>query len=145
MGAADASLIALHVMTSSGMPKEVYLEDVIERVVKMVKVQLQHTIYPEFDPVYRVDPKNKSKLHSTPKLLHSCHIKELKNELLLFIVVAGYTGNTKAKRARSHGTKNSATLYLYNKLSQIVGLLSELVDMQTLTDNIVLEVSTKYA
>ena len=64
MGAADASLIALHVMTSSGMPKEVYLEDVIERVVKMVKVQLQHTIYPEFDPVYRVDPKNKSKLHN---------------------------------------------------------------------------------
>ena len=64
MGAADASLIALHVMTSERMPKEVYLEDVIERVVKMVKVQLQQTIFPNFDPVYRIDPKNKSTVNT---------------------------------------------------------------------------------
>ena len=61
MGAMDAALVALYVMTSKKMPKEVYLEDVIERLVRMTKVQLQHTIYPEYDPVYRVDPKNKSK------------------------------------------------------------------------------------
>jgi len=42
------------------MPKEVFLEDVIERVVRMSKMQLYNAIYPEFDPVYRVDPHNKS-------------------------------------------------------------------------------------
>jgi len=44
------------------MPKEVFLEDVIERVVRMSKMQLYNAIYPEFDPVYRVDPHNKSVL-----------------------------------------------------------------------------------
>ena len=45
------------------MPKEVFIEDVIERVVRMSKMQLYNAIYPEFDPVYRADPHNKSVLH----------------------------------------------------------------------------------
>jgi cohesin loading factor subunit SCC2 len=49
-------------MTSHDMPKEVFLEDVIEKVVRLARTQLDHAIYPVFDPVYRADPKNKSKL-----------------------------------------------------------------------------------
>jgi len=45
------------------MPKEVFIEDVIERVVRMSKMQLYNAVYPEFDPVYRADPHNKSVLH----------------------------------------------------------------------------------
>lgn len=41
------------------MHKMVYLEDVIERIIIYGKFQLQNTIYPEFDPVYRVDPSAK--------------------------------------------------------------------------------------
>ncbi len=59
--AVDAALTALYIMTSSNMPKQVYLEDVIERLVMMTKMQLSNTIFPEFDPVYRIDPKNKRK------------------------------------------------------------------------------------
>jgi len=58
--ALDAALTALYIMTSHGMPKEVFIEDVIERVVRMSKMQLYNAVYPEFDPVYRVDPRNKS-------------------------------------------------------------------------------------
>jgi len=57
--AIDASLTALYIMTSSSMPKEVFIEDVIDKVVRMTKMQLYNAIYPEFDPVYRVDPHNK--------------------------------------------------------------------------------------
>ena len=57
----DAALTALYVMTSPSMPKEVYIEDVIERISMMSKMQIVNTIYPEFDPVYKVDPKNKRK------------------------------------------------------------------------------------
>jgi len=60
--ALDAALTALYIMTSNSMPKEVFLEDVIERVVRMSKMQLYNAIYPEFDPVYRIDPHNKSVL-----------------------------------------------------------------------------------
>ena len=54
---ADASLVIMYILTSPGMPKRVYLEDCIERVVKFMKFQLQNTVYPAFDPVYRVPSK----------------------------------------------------------------------------------------
>lgn len=53
----DASLTAMNIMTSLNMSKRVYLEDVIERCVQFTKFQLSNTIYPSFDPVYRVDSK----------------------------------------------------------------------------------------
>ena len=61
--ALDAALVAMHIMTSSDMPKEVFLEDVIERIVRLTKMQLHNAIYPEFDPVYRIDPHNKSMIY----------------------------------------------------------------------------------
>lgn len=53
---ADACLTALHIMTSLHMPKAVYIEDVIERVLQYTKFHLQNSLYPQYDPVYRVDP-----------------------------------------------------------------------------------------
>lgn len=63
---ADACLTALNIMTSSHMPKAVYIEDVIERVLQYTKFHLQNTLYPQYDPVYRVDPhggEDKEKLY----------------------------------------------------------------------------------
>ena len=59
MRAVDASLTTLYILTSPNMHKRVYLEDVIDRVVLFTKYQLHNTIYPAFDPVYRVDSKDK--------------------------------------------------------------------------------------
>lgn len=50
--------------------------------------------------------------------------------------------NAKLKRARSTGTKNKATLLLYNKLTELIGCLADLVDIQELTDTLVLQLST---
>ncbi|ELU12686.1 hypothetical protein CAPTEDRAFT_160616 [Capitella teleta] len=105
LAAVDAALTALYVMTSPGMPKEVYIEDVIERVVSMAKMQLQNTIFPDYDPVYRIDPKGRS-------------------------------------RSKASGSKHRSSIQLYNKLSDLVGTLSELIDMQELTDTIILQAST---
>lgn len=62
MGAADACLVSLYIMTSPNMPKRVYLEDVIDRVVLFLKYQLHNTIFPSFDCTYRLDNKKKGKL-----------------------------------------------------------------------------------
>ena len=59
MRSMDSALTALYIMTAPEMPKQVYIEDVIERIILFGKYQLQNTIFPEFDPVYRVDPKAK--------------------------------------------------------------------------------------
>ncbi|KAL3869511.1 hypothetical protein ACJMK2_042182, partial [Sinanodonta woodiana] len=110
----DASLTAMYIMTAKDMPKQVYLEDVIERVIIFGKFQLQNTIYPEFDPVYRVDPKDKD----------------------------GYSGSYRMKRARAGQVKHKSTVTLYNKLCDMVGNLAELIEIQELTDTVILQVST---
>ena len=48
----------------------------------------------------------------------------------------------KMKRAKAHGAKNKNILALYNKLTDLVGNLAELVDIQELTDTIILQMST---
>ncbi|XP_037089457.1 nipped-B-like protein [Pollicipes pollicipes] len=75
---ADASLVIMYILTSPGMPKRVYLEDCIERVVKFMKFQLQNTVYPAFDPVYRV-PSKKS---CTAKKKRA-HAKDVRDRSLL--------------------------------------------------------------
>ncbi|XP_033210701.1 nipped-B-like protein [Belonocnema kinseyi] len=113
--AVDASLISLHIMTSSNMPKNVYLEDVIDRIIVFMKFQLQNTIYPSFDPVYRIDSKSKTE-----------------------------TFNSSGRKKRGHAkeVREKSILQVYNKMTELVGLLSELFNIQILTDTSVLHAST---
>ncbi|KAK4306344.1 hypothetical protein Pmani_021828 [Petrolisthes manimaculis] len=108
----DASLTALYIMTASSMSKRVYLEDVIERCVQFIKFQLSNTIYPSFDTVYRIDSKRD-----------------------------GYVGN-KRKRNQCKDVRDRNILGLYNKLHEAVGLLADLLSIQTLTDTTVLQLSS---
>lgn len=113
--AVDASLTALYIMTSHNMPKHVYLEDVIDRIVLFMKFQLQNTIYPSYDPVYRIDSKNKSD---------------------------GFNASGRKKRAHTKEVREKSILQVYNKMHALVGLLAELLSIQVLTDTSVLHAST---
>ncbi|KZC07974.1 PREDICTED: nipped-B-like protein [Dufourea novaeangliae] len=113
--AVDASLIALHIMTSNNMPKMVYLEDVIDRIVLFMKFQLQNTIYPSFDPVYKIDTKNKTD---------------------------SYNSSGRKKRGHMKEVRQKSILQVYNKMHELVGLLAELLNIQVLTDTSVLHAST---
>ncbi|XP_072243922.1 nipped-B-like protein A isoform X1 [Leuresthes tenuis] len=109
---ADACLTALNIMTSLHMPKAVYIEDVIERVLQYTKFHLQNTLYPQYDPVYRVDPHGGGLLSS------------------------------KAKRAKCSTHKQRVIVMLYNKVCDIVSNISELLEIQLLTDTTILQVSS---
>ncbi|XP_016524958.1 nipped-B-like protein A isoform X7 [Poecilia formosa] len=109
---ADACLTALNIMTSTHMPKAVYIEDVIERVLQYTKFHLQNTLYPQYDPVYRVDPHGGGMLSS------------------------------KAKRAKCSTHKQRVIVMLYNKVCDIVSNISELLEIQLLTDTTILQVSS---
>ncbi|XP_033829004.1 nipped-B-like protein A isoform X2 [Periophthalmus magnuspinnatus] len=109
---ADSCLTALNVMTSSHMPKAVYIEDVIERVLQYTKFHLQNTLYPQYDPVYRVDPHGGGLLSS------------------------------KAKRAKCSTHKQRVIIMLYNKVCDVVSNISELLEIQLLTDTTILQVSS---
>ncbi|XP_028916789.1 nipped-B-like protein isoform X1 [Ornithorhynchus anatinus] len=109
---ADACLTAINIMTSPNMPKAVYIEDVIERVIQYTKFHLQNTLYPQYDPVYRVDPHGGGLLSS------------------------------KAKRAKCSTHKQRVIVMLYNKVCDIVSSLAELLEIQLLTDTTILQVSS---
>ncbi|XP_051518111.1 nipped-B-like protein A isoform X2 [Myxocyprinus asiaticus] len=109
---ADACLTALNIMTSSHMPKAVYIEDVIERILQYTKFHLQNTLYPQYDPVYRVNPKGGSMLSS------------------------------KAKRAKCSTAKQRVIIMLYNKVCDVVSNISELLEIQLMTDTTILQVSS---
>ncbi|XP_063051762.1 nipped-B-like protein A isoform X2 [Engraulis encrasicolus] len=109
---ADACLTALNIMTSPHMPKAVYMEDVIERTVQYTKFHLHNTLYPQYDPVYRIDPQGGGML------------------------------TYKAKRARCSTSKQRVIIMLYNKVCDVVSSISELVDIQLLTDTTILQMSS---
>ncbi|KAF7700983.1 nipped-B-like protein B isoform X1 [Silurus meridionalis] len=109
---ADSCLTALNIMTSPRMPKAVYIEDVIERVLQFTKFHLQNTLYPQYDPVYRVDPHG------------------------------GVLLSSKAKRAKCSTHKQRVIVMLYNKVCDIVSNISELLEIQLLTDTTILQVSS---
>ncbi|OCT98780.1 hypothetical protein XELAEV_18011014mg [Xenopus laevis] len=109
---ADACLTAINIMTSQSMPKAVYIEDVIEHVIQYTKYHLQNTLYPQYDPVYRVDPHG------------------------------GGLMSSKAKRAKCSTHKQRVIVMLYNKICDIVASLSELLEIQLLTDTTILQVSS---
>ncbi|KAI5730483.1 hypothetical protein M8J76_014203 [Diaphorina citri] len=113
MRAVDASLTVLYILTSPKMSKRVYIEDVIDRVVIFAKFQLHNTVYPAFDPVYRVSKQEKS-----------------------------YSGSARKKRQYTKEVREKSVLTLYTKLSEVVGLISELLAAQTLTDTTVLHASS---
>uniref|UniRef100_A0A3Q3M6J1 Nipped-B protein n=1 Tax=Mastacembelus armatus TaxID=205130 RepID=A0A3Q3M6J1_9TELE len=108
---ADACLTALNIMTSPHMPKAVYIEDVIERVLQYTKFHLQNSLYPQYDPVYRVDPHG------------------------------GGMHTSKSKRSKCPPHKQKVVVMLYNKVCDIVSNVSELLEIQLLTDTTILQVS----
>ncbi|KYB29713.1 nipped-B-like protein isoform X2 [Tribolium castaneum] len=107
MGAADACLICLYIMTSPNMPKRVYLEEVIDRVVLYIKYHLRNTIFPSFDSTYRLDNKKKD-----------------------------------GRKKKATPVSEKSILVLYTKISELVNLLAELLNIQILTDTSVLHASS---
>ena len=55
----NACEIALNIMTTPNMPKEILLEHVVEHTALFIKGQLAKTIFPEYDPLYRSDNQSK--------------------------------------------------------------------------------------
>ncbi|XP_078354070.1 nipped-B-like protein isoform X1 [Oculina patagonica] len=110
--AVESSLVVLIILTSPSMPKQLYLEEVINRVISLTKFQLKNNIFPEYDPIYRESDPNESALMMP-----------------------------KAKRAKSSNAKLKSMSLFYNKVCELVSLLGDLVDIQALTDTDILQVS----
>ena len=112
---ADAALTAAAIMTSPSMSKQVYIEDAIERAIKLARFQLTNVIYPAYDLTLRVAQQAKEK---------------------------GQTPSKPRGRKPNEGPKKNRNVkILYSRMTDLVGCLAELVEMQPLTDNTIINLS----
>ncbi|XP_032230599.2 nipped-B-like protein B isoform X2 [Nematostella vectensis] len=109
----ESSLVVLNILTSPNIPKQLYLEEVMDRIIRLIKFHLQNNIFPEYDPVYR-DPDAKDNSIFVPK----------------------------SKRSKACAPKMKMLTVFYNKVCELISQLGDLVDVQALTDTTILQVST---
>ncbi|OWR45028.1 putative delangin [Danaus plexippus plexippus] len=119
MCASDACLTALYIMTSPSMPKRIFLEDVIDRIIMFIKFQLNNTIYCVYDPVYSIQSTSKKKVDGRKR-----------------------RGGGAGHASRRCGSSTRAVRELYTHAHECVTLLSELFAAHHLTDTTVLHAST---
>jgi cohesin loading factor subunit SCC2 len=109
---ANACEIALNIMTTKNMSKEIIFENVIEYITLFIKSQLSKTIFPEYDPLYRNDNQS--------------------NDPLL----------TKQKRSKVTGTKCKQVQILYNKIVSLFQGINDLIPLGKYIDTIILSISS---
>ncbi|XP_034840384.1 nipped-B protein isoform X1 [Maniola hyperantus] len=119
MCASDACLTALYIMTSPSMPKRIFLEDVIDRIIMFIKFQLNNSIYCVYDPVYSIQSTSKKKVDGRKRRGGGVGHASKR-----------YSGSTRAVRE------------LYTHAHECVTLLAELFAAHHLTDTTVLHAST---
>ena len=57
MCSADAALVVLHIITAPHMPKKVHIEESVDQILSFTKYQLENSVYPQFDAVYKSENK----------------------------------------------------------------------------------------
>lgn len=68
--ASDAAVVALNIMSSHRMHKQVIIEDVIDRCVGLTRLLLIHLIYPASDSIYKSVNSKKKGAFCSFKHLH---------------------------------------------------------------------------
>lgn len=105
--ASDACVVALNIMSSHRMHKQVIIEDVIDRCIGLTRLLLIHLIYPASDSVYKM--ANTRKKDRAPD---------------------------EARRRKKIGTctRDRFTEYVYERITEVVGLLATLVKSDSMPD-----------
>uniref|UniRef100_A0A6P7EZ04 Nipped-B protein n=1 Tax=Diabrotica virgifera virgifera TaxID=50390 RepID=A0A6P7EZ04_DIAVI len=74
LATADACLICMYIMTSKNMPKRVYLEEVIHRIMQYINHNITNTILPAVDPTYSAENKTKKNNQDSKLISEKCLI-----------------------------------------------------------------------
>ncbi|RDD46191.1 Nipped-B-like protein [Trichoplax sp. H2] len=111
----EATVAVLHILTAKNMPKTLYADENIDSLIDIISYHQVNTLYPIFDPMY----KDKSADNS------------LKSD-----------SNRLKGRGKVSSPKNKLVNFIYRKTCEAVALLSELVQITTFTDTIIIQLSS---
>lgn len=131
--ALEAVQSSLIIMTHPGMPKQVYNEEVIDRIVEFSRYQLVHSIFTMFDPFYR-------KLHKGGEFEDDIEDDEIDVENGSAAAKKGRRKSKGQRIRRSNFNKVSAPVSsVVQKLCSILGLMKDLLSTERLMDSSVLQ------
>lgn len=105
--ASDAAVVVLNIMSSSKMHKQVIIEDIIDRCIGLTRLLLIHLIYPASDSVY--------------KMAHTRKKDRAPEE-------------TRRRKKIGICTRDKFTEYIYERMTEAIGLLSNLVKSEAMPD-----------
>eukprot|EP01018_Ginkgo_biloba_P006884 Gb_05661 [translate_table: standard] len=133
MSALESVHIALTIMTHQHMPKQVYKEEIIDRIINFSRHQIVHSVFPAYDPSYRIIHKGKE----------TDVYKGEEEEDDDAENYSGKKGRRKSKVGKPRKptfTKVSSTVsVVLQKLCSILGLLRDLLLIERLLDSSVLQ------
>eukprot|EP00250_Pteridium_aquilinum_P012903 c21018_g1_i1 orf=256-5733(+) len=131
--ALEAVQTSLVIMTHPGMPKQVYKEEVIDRIVEFSRYQLVHSIFTMYDPFYR-------KLHKGGEIEDDMEDEEIDIENGPAAARKGRRKSKGQRIKRSNFNKVSAPVSsVLQKLCSILGLMKDLLSTERLMDSSVLQ------
>ncbi|EGT52745.1 CBN-PQN-85 protein [Caenorhabditis brenneri] len=113
--ASDACVVALNIMSSHRMHKQVILEDVIDRCIALTRLLLIHLIYPASDSVYKMANSRK---------------KDRVQE------------ETRRRKKIGVSTRDGFTDYIYKRMTEAIGLLATLAKSDCMTDTSIHNISS---
>ncbi|KAH7414591.1 hypothetical protein KP509_14G000800 [Ceratopteris richardii] len=130
--ALEAAQSSLIIMTHPGMPKQVYKEEVIDRIVEFSRYQLLHSVFTMYDPLYR-------KLHKGVDVEDDIEDDEMDEDGAS--TTKKGRRKTKVQRIR-RPTSNKISGPITNvlqKLCSILALIKDLLGIERLMDSSVLQ------
>jgi cohesin loading factor subunit SCC2 len=131
--ALDASLAALHILTTAGMSKKLFQEEMIEQIVSLSRFQTTHTIFPSYSSSASNDDGDDGGMGPPrrPSMKSGSSKKKSKS----------------ASSASKFGSKSdesipSSAKQIYNRVWGVTELFAELLELQTMPDSIVLQATS---
>ncbi|KAK6029946.1 HEAT repeat protein [Ostertagia ostertagi] len=106
---ADAACTTLMIMTCHKMPKQVYIEDAIERSINLCRHYLRSIVYPASDPLYGPGRKQKA---------HKVH----------------FSADEKRRKKIEHVQRSPTVQLLYSRMTDLVHSFSNLVRQTELAE-----------
>lgn len=116
-------------MTSPQIAKELIIEDIIEQITIFIKINLTETIFPHYDPVYKTNTSSndQSKQPSSKR--------KLLNQFQT-------SNSTNSSSKHSTSTTGKYINHFYNRMREILNLVSDLITQIDLTDTIVITLTS---
>eukprot|EP01135_Chromosphaera_perkinsii_P010015 Nk52_evm50s1992 gene=Nk52_evmTU50s1992 len=138
--ALQACLICCYFLGSPKMEKNIYLEEVIEHISALVRFQLEKVIYPAYDPLYRSIGDGDEEVKETEVEKGKKKKRNVNGRKIVSVKSKAPTYSSSKSRCSGNIPNEIAKIYV--ELGEIVRLLAAMLELQPVSDTILIELQS---